>query len=73
MLEEEETIINAHRKQIDESMELTRVEMQLLAGVDEAGANLFLCAHTCNVFAFPFTKACRNFCLSTQLPPFVAF
>ncbi|CDY70641.1 BnaCnng69150D, partial [Brassica napus] len=38
LLEEEETLITAHRKEIEDTMEIVREEMKLLAEVDKPGS-----------------------------------
>ena len=38
ILEDEEVVINEHRRHIEDSMELVRKEMQLLADVDQPGS-----------------------------------
>ncbi|CAK9145580.1 unnamed protein product [Ilex paraguariensis] len=38
VLEEEEALIAAHRKEIEDTMEIVREEMKLLAGVDQPGS-----------------------------------
>ncbi|CAN6468895.1 unnamed protein product [Victoria cruziana] len=38
LLEEEEALISAHRKEIEDTMEVVREEMKLLAEVDQPGS-----------------------------------
>ncbi|XP_076881230.1 kinesin-like protein KIN-13B isoform X2 [Bidens hawaiensis] len=40
LLQEEEDLVNAHRKQVEDTMDIVRVEMNLLVEVDEPGNQL---------------------------------
>ncbi|XP_023522770.1 kinesin-like protein KIN-13A [Cucurbita pepo subsp. pepo] len=40
MLQEEEALIAAHRKEIEDTMEIVREEMKLLAEVDQPGSHI---------------------------------
>jgi kinesin family protein 2/24 len=40
MVQEEEEVISAHRKEVEDTMEIVREEMKLLAEVDQPGSRI---------------------------------
>mmetsp|Transcript_3040 Transcript_3040/g.7577 ORF Transcript_3040/g.7577 Transcript_3040/m.7577 type:complete len:713 (-) Transcript_3040:98-2236(-) len=68
ILQEEDDLIAAHRKQIEETMELVRKEMNLLAEVDQPGSHID--SYVANLAAILEAKASGTAKLQAQLAAF---